>query len=395
MNSLDMRTGLKPERVTNAMWDFSWLYGHYPGGPFADFDKVTDELLERCFNTVRIDCFPWIIGNMSNPSDYTTVQGNPLLTWGHSYTDQKHRLLDELIEFVSVAKAKGLYLILSNWGGFGISEFPLANSTEGKNHILTTGWERILEALKQNNLLDSVLYVDLDQEFPFFSPVNKELQNLGSAKKPASVSEDGMEQAGKREASRKLRFNYEQMDFLSEHFKNTLGHFQELYPQLRFTYSFTDYWEEYRALKSQSFDVLQLHFWMHSPRFDRRTGFGNLTKDRGNHDFSDYQKRLNSTLSSIRPMLLKEMHNRLKFAREWSEDSAAPVVTTEAWGPWWHTDHPDLTWGWLREWCGECMQLAADYGLWGATPWNFCHPYWSTWTDVAWYKEVNGIFLKG
>ncbi len=39
-----MRDNLSPSRLTIAMWDFSWLYCHYKGGAFEDFDKVTDEL---------------------------------------------------------------------------------------------------------------------------------------------------------------------------------------------------------------------------------------------------------------------------------------------------------------------------------------------------------------
>jgi len=40
-----------------------------------------------------------------------------------------------------------------------------------------------------------------------------------------------------------------------------------------------------------------------------------------------------ATLKAIRPMLLKNMHKRLAFAHEWSEEIGAPVVTTEAFGP--------------------------------------------------------------
>jgi hypothetical protein len=40
------------------------------------------------------------------------------------------------------------------------------------------------------------------------------------------------------------------------------------------------------------------------------------------------------------------------------------------------------------------MQLASDYQLWGATPWNYSHPYWENWTNLEWYKKVNGRFLE-
>lgn len=67
-------------------------------------------------------------------------------------------------------------------------------------------------------------------------------------------------------------------------------------------------------------------------------------------------------------MLAKDMENKCAFARPWSEELAAPAVTTEAWGPWWHMDHPDLDWGCLRDWCEQCMTLAAGHKFWGVTP---------------------------
>jgi hypothetical protein len=137
-----------------------------------------------------------------------------------------------------------------------------------------------------------------------------------------------------------------------------------------------------------------LHFWIHSPRFDNRTGFDSLVKDRGQRSYQDYAGRIAATLDSVGPMLVQEMRNKLAFARAWSEEAAAPVVTTEAWGPWWHMDHPDLDWNWLREWCEQCMTLAADYRLWGITPWNYSHPYWTNWSNVGWYRKVNWRFLR-
>ena len=144
----------------------------------------------------------------------------------------------------------------------------------------------------------------------------------------------------------------------------------------------------------QLFDVLELHEWIHSPRFDNRTGFNQLIKDRGQHDYKDYAARVAAALDADGPMLVQEMRNRMAFAQSWSAEIAAPVVTTEAWGPWWHMDHPDLDWGWLRDWCEQCMTLAAEHKFWGVTPWNYSHPYWKNWSDVAWYRKVNQRFLR-
>jgi hypothetical protein len=246
-------------------------------------------------------------------------------------------------------------------------------------------------------LLSHVVYVDFDQEFPFFSPVAAELNRLGQVQKEKSASTAAaMEAAGNPGAVfDRLHWNTEQMKFVREYMNSTLQHFQWKYPELRFTFSITAYWKEVRALNIKSFDVLELHFWLNqSERFTARSGFPGLTKDRGDHDYKDYMDRLNKAMLSTRPMLLKDMHNRLAWAKEWSEEIAAPLTTTEAWGPWWHMDHKDLTWEWLYDWCEEGMSLASEYELWGATPWNYSHPYWENWENVVWYNRVNNSFLE-
>jgi hypothetical protein len=40
------------------------------------------------------------------------------------------------------------------------------------------------------------------------------------------------------------------------------------------------------------------------------------------------------------------------------------------------------------------MGLAGQYRFWGVTPWNYSHPYWKTWADIAWYRRLNERFLK-
>lgn len=57
-------------------------------------------------------------------------------------------------------------------------------------------------------------------------------------------------------------------------------------------------------------------------------------------------------------------------------------------------DNPTLRWDWLADWCAECMRLAEAYQLWGVTPWNYAHPYWENWADIAWYRTVNERFLS-
>jgi hypothetical protein len=385
--SYDLREQLNPKRLSIAMWDYSWLHCHYPSGTYDDYDRVTDELLERGFNTVRIDSFPWIIGQLTHPDEITTVKGQPLANWGPCDIDRKHAVAQELAAFMTITQRKGIFVILSTWG-HAHPEHPEKNPDN-----FFQVWERTLSFLDERNLLTHVLYIDLDQEFPFFSAHAAKLAKLGGETNNTGKAPDTMDAAGRRRAQRGLAWNEEQLDFVSDLFNRSIAHFQRLYPAQRFTFSLTGFWDECRLLDLKCFDVLELHCWIHSPCFDNRTGFNDLTKNRGARSYADYQRRIDATLASMRPMLLEEMHQRLATAAAWGKEICVPITTSEAWGPWWHMDHPDLRWDWLREWCTECNQLAAQYGFWGSTPWNFSHPYWKNWGDIAWYREVNQTFL--
>ena len=393
----DMRSNLTPSRLTIAMWDFSWLNQHYKGGFFEDYNTVFDELIERGFNTVRIDAFPLVIGKMDNNDQEVTISSAPLENWGATDKDRKHAVINELLLFMKTAKEKNISVILSSWALGGVIEFPNLKEDYANPKELWKAWEKVLDVLKDNDLLSHVVYVDFDQEFPYFSPVAEELNRLGQTTKEQTASSlAAMEAAGSIQTNfNEFAWNPRQMKFVRNYLISTLTHFQHKYPELRFTFSFTSYWKEIRAMNIKSFDVLELHFWLsQSERFNSRSGFSGMKKDRGNHDYKDYMDRLEKTMKSSRPMLMKDMHNRLAWAKEWSEEIGAPLTTTEAWGPWWHMDHKDLTWRWLYDWCEESMQLSSDYQLWGSTPWNYSHPYWENWTNVEWYKKVNRSFLE-
>jgi hypothetical protein len=368
------------------------LYMHYAGGAFADWNRVLDELIERRFNTVRIDAFPLIIGRLNSEKQKITIAGDPLRNWGASDRDREHTVQQDLVEFLSLTKKKGLQVILSTWN-LDCKEFPDIRQGYQTRELVWLAWEKTLDLLAKNDLLDQVLYVDLDQEFPFFSPFSRHIEALQN--KPVKSSDNDMQNAGRIRANAgSFKWNVGQMDFVRELMNKSLAHFQHRYPQLRFTFSLTDYWQEVRALQITALDVLELHLWMSSsPRFQNRTGFDELVKDRGEHDYRDYMQRVLQTLQSSRPMLLQEMRNRMRFAQEWSQEIGAPLTTTEAWGPWWHMDHSSLDWQWLYDWCEQCMNLAPQYGFWGATPWNYSHPYWDNWRNVEWYRRVNENFL--
>ncbi len=380
----DVREGLKPSRLTIAMWDFSWLYGHYPGGWAEDFEKVTDELLERKFNTVRIDAFPLVIHDLhvKGQTRYL-VPADPLRNWGLSTIDWEHDVVGELKEFMGIAQRKGLHVILSSWG-IGRS------ATHTQRETFWKAWERVLDILRKGRLLEHVLYVDFDQEFPYFSPFSQELNRLAKVDLPAAEDQaDAMAQAG----AAKGAWNRAQRAFVRDYFESTLAHFHEQYPGMRFTFSLTSFWDDVRAIEPAGLDVLELHIWIKG-QLDEYTGFNELKKDRNpTHDYRAYMAGVREAMKH-RDSLREHMKQQLDFAQSWARELHVPLTTTEAWGPWWHMDHSDLEWDWLYDWCESCMGLSRDYGFWGSTPWNYSHPYWDNWANIEWYRRVNLSFLS-
>lgn len=244
--------------------------------------------MDRGFNTVRIDAFPLVIGALKSDDETITVAGNPLANWGMSDVDRPHAIVRELVEFMRAAKGRGLSVILSSWGK-DCKEYPdrkqaLAKDRDGFRKC----WERTLDILGSHDLLGHVIYVDLDQEFPFFSPFKDELNELAKQKSAGRSVEAAMEEVGQFEQGlTRLAWKPAQMEYVRRLFSEMLPHFQSRYPRQRFTYSLTSFFKEVRAMGLQLFDVLELHLWIHSPRFDNRTGFQKLTKDRGEHDYRD------------------------------------------------------------------------------------------------------------
>ena len=182
--SSDLRDGLKPRRVTNAMWDYSWLTQHYPGGAFADFDRAADELVERGFNTGRIDAFPLVIGALHSDNETITIPGDPLANWGMSDRDREHTVVRGTRRVHARDETARALVILSSWGK-DCQEHPNRTTVLARNRDgFRKCWERTLDLLGSQDVLDVVLYVDLDQEFPYFSPFQDELNKLGESPAP-------------------------------------------------------------------------------------------------------------------------------------------------------------------------------------------------------------------
>jgi hypothetical protein len=164
---------------------------------------------------------------LSRSEDETiTIPADPLANWGMSDRDREHVVVRELIEFMRAMKRAGTYVILSSWGR-DCREYPdrmgtLARDRDGFRQC----WERTLDLLAGHDLLDPVLYVDLDQEFPYFSPYQAGLNALAGTSSPSRPAADAMEQAGQyTPGSTHLAWNPAQLNFVRGLFTEMLPPF--------------------------------------------------------------------------------------------------------------------------------------------------------------------------
>ncbi len=112
----DMRNWLRPKRLTMVMWDFAFLTRHVRGDSFEDYDRVLDEVVERGYNTLRIDPMPHAI-DLSKPETVLSrpaLQNQPLNPWDRPEAFEGPAG-EWLIEFVEKMLARKLLCALSAW----------------------------------------------------------------------------------------------------------------------------------------------------------------------------------------------------------------------------------------------------------------------------------------
>lgn len=381
--AFDMRNFLRPRRLTMAMWDQAYMLRRNPGDSFADWDRSLEELKERGYNTIRIDAFPGVIDPENPDMEFTWPDRpeQPYLPWcwNREYTCKPGR---DLVEFFRLTQEKGIYLTLSSWWGGKDDLRVIPKDTMEAVDL----WIKLLAFLKREVGLDNVLFVDLCNEIPGFLPGYQQTVNGLAEKRP--------EQEGKYLAPAGIcAWNPAQLAFMKDTLDSSLQAAQEAFPELRFTYSMNMN-RSFEEVGLTNTDVLDIHFFITDQRWDVRTRFNKMHLYDSAEDYKDFTARCAAAAASVGPMLRQMQREQLRWGKAFSEKVGAPLVTTEAWASWFYVDHPDLDWGWLRDWCETAVEDAIEFGLWGMTTCNYVEPHFALWKDVAWHRRLNERFLN-
>jgi len=359
---------LRPTTIT--MWEFSWLERRWSGAGYEDWDLALYELKRRGYNTIRMDAFPHLM-HYGPEKEHTLLATWNVQVWGSPSINRVKEVKKNFIAFVRKCKEYSIKIGLSSWFR------PDAGKTLDKINspeVLAKIWLSVLDTLKENDLLDTVIYLDACNEFP---------HHLW---------------ASFANADKKWKQWYS--DGAMEWMQTTIKILREAYPEIPYTFSF--YGEVTEELIEKAdlsfFDLLEPHVWMannNSGEFYQKVGywFEKVT----NEDYQDLALKGEKTYRENENYWKEGLLKQIEVSAKWSEKYKIPLVTTECWGPIDYKDWPLLEWDWVMELCEFGTTEASKTGRWlSIATSNFCGPQFvGMWREKDWHKRLTEIIKNG
>lgn len=345
------------------MWDFSWLERRWPGAGYECWDTALDELAERGYNAVRIDAYPHLVSR-GPEKEWTIIPCWNQQDWG-SPALNKVTVQPNLNAFIHKCKERGIQVGLSTW-----FQLDQEDSRRYINSPLKHAefWQKTLDTIDADDLLDAILFVDLCNEWPLdcwvpffkYSPDNNEWWT-----------------------------GPESLNWINE----SISALRKSYPDLAYTYSHTGClgFSEDQISAVRAIDFLEPHIWMvhgNNEEFNKRISyFYERFESKGYENVVKHARKLYETDPGYWKTAL-ENHTDKVCAE--AKTLGLPMITTECWGIVDYKDWPLLDWNWVKDICAHGVQYAASKGQWLAiSTSNFCGPQFvGMWRDKDWHLEM-------
>ena len=339
------------------MWDFSWLERRWPGAGYEDWDRALDDLAERGYQAVRIDAYPHLIAADSD-REWELLPEWSNNDWG-APARVRVRPWPALATFITKCAERKIRVGLSTWFREDTHAQRLAIPTPEAHARI---WADTLNLLRAEGLQDTLLYVDLCNEWPqqVWAPFFRNDPGENCFSGPS------------------LEWMQRAVAALRPHAGG-----------LPLTFSFANLPPGWRQQTLPFLDFLEPHIWM--------TGCSDFYQ-RVNYNYerfdpSGYERlvRLAEPLYRSDPAHWQAALRRgIADAATWSRQADRALVTTECWGLVDFKDWPGLDWGYVRELCEIGVTSALETGRWAALATsNFCGPqFCGMWRDLAWHQQL-------
>lgn len=355
-------SGSKKGTLAITMWDFSWLERRWPGAGYEDWDLVLDELKIRGYDAVRIDAYPHLL--YKDP--HATWELHPVWStqdWG-SPAMNRVKVQPGLNTFMEKCAERDIKVALSSWFR---EDTKMAYRDIRDPGTLGQIWVETLKQIDSAGLLDTILYVDLCNEFPLvtWTPF--------------------LPESFKRDQFLPLS-NKKQLEWIN----GALAVVRAAYPDLDYTFS---NWENCGQVERDlsMMDVLDLHIWMAGGPFYEKVGYNYEKFESTGYD--NLVKNGEKTYREDQAYWQNLLKHRIQCAAMESRAIGVPLSTTECWAVVDYKDWPLLDWGWVKELCEVGVIEAASTGCWTsiATS-NFCGPQFKgMWRDVEWHQKLTDV----
>lgn len=354
-----------PKAIT--MWDFSWLERRWPGAGYEDWDEALDGLVERGYDGVRIDAYPHLLAK-DPEKEWELLPEWSTQDWG-SPARCKVQVAPALFQFIRKCADRGIQVALSTWFREDVSKVRLCIPTP-KVHAEI--WVKTLRLIEEQGLLDSILYVDLCNEWPFavWAPFFQLPENEGH-----------------------LWSCPKSMQWMN----SCITHLRREYPDLFYCFSFASELQHPGEPPDLSFmDLLDLHIWMaNSTDFYERVGYKFERFD--SVGYENVVARAEQLYRADPEHWQSKLVALVEGAADWASRLQKPLVTTECWGIVDYKDWPGLDWGWVKELCEVGVRTAVQTGQWKAiSTSNFCGPQFvGMWRDIEWHQRLTKMIRQG
>jgi hypothetical protein len=355
----------RPRAIT--MWDFSWLERRWAGAGYEDWDRVLDELVERGYNAVRIDAYPHLIAE--NPTkEYTLLPVWNIQMWG-SPDINKVIVQPALNTFISKCKERDIKVGLSSW--YRQDTDMVLMKIDGPQKM-AENWIKTLDSIAKDGLLDSILYVDLCNEWP------------GDIWCPYFKNDPPEKTWGYWHTQKSL-----------DYMKKSIELVEKEYPDLPYCYSFTGGEPElYAEIPLPFFDLLEHHVWMaqlNGGEFDKAMGYkyDRFSPESYKNMVANYEKAYYEKKDYWQKLLTDEIQLVARSAKAANQ----PLITTECWGIVDFKDWPLLKWDIIKELCELGVKTAASTGQWLAIATsNFAGPQFvGMWRDIHYHRNLTSL----
>ena len=343
------------------MWDFSWLERRWPGAGYEDWDEALDGLAERGYDAVRIDPYPhllaagplksWLLKPIWDTEDW----GSPTFVYV--------RVEPELHSFLQKCRDRKIKVGLSSWFRQDEADIRLQITSPEK---MAEVWTATLDSIARAGLFDTLLYVDLCNEWPspICAPFLKPPLDWGRWDDPRAMA----------------------------WMRSAIAGVRSRYPDLPLLFSTNS--EDPKTFATQDLrfvDAIEQHLWMASQRDDefyREVGYEyqRFSED-GYHKVQFRAAKIYRGRPLYWQALLTDSIHQLAAA---ARTARLPLMTTECWGIIDYKDWPLLPWDWVKDLCALGAMTAASTAQWAAIATsNFCGPQFrGMWRDVAWHQRL-------